>query len=120
MGLNCCVDLVQVERVDLQALQRAAQLGGCAGRVARHGLAAQEELAAHARHPWPDALLGQAIRGRHIDVVHASRDDLLHDSIGPGLRGRPERGRAEDGYGAGVVGASETAGLHGGGLQLVG
>ena len=65
------VQLEQVDVVDAEAVERAADLLACAGVVALAGLRRQEETVAVPLEPWGEPQLGVAVRGGRVDVVHA-------------------------------------------------
>jgi len=83
------VELQQVDAIDAQAFERAADLAARAGVAALSRLGGEEEAVAVAFHPGADAQLGVAVGGGHVDVVHAGGEQLLERAVGLLLAGAP-------------------------------
>jgi hypothetical protein len=104
------VQLDQVDVVDAEPLERAADalLRALVVPVAR--LRRDEEAAGLALQPRRDAQLGVAVRGRGVDVVDAVREKEVERALGVVLRDAAERSGAEDRTAALVAGAAERRG----------
>ena len=101
------VQLDQVDLVDAEPVERAANLFARSGAVALAGLRREEETVAMLREPRREPQLRVAVRRGDVDVVDAVLEQQLEHRIGLGLRQRAERRGAEERAGALVAGASE-------------
>ena len=91
------VQLQQVDVVDAEAVERAADLLARARAVALAGLRGEEEPVAVLRQPRCEPQLRVAVRRGRVDVVDAVLEQQLERAVGLGLRdGRraPRRRRA--------------------------
>jgi len=101
------VKLDQIDLVDLQAFERAANLRqrGAGGALARLG--GQEERPPVALDPVAQPQLGLAVAGGCVHVVDTIAEGHVHGGVGFGLRHVGEGGRAQEEASAGVGGAAE-------------
>ena len=104
------VELDEIDLIDPQALQRAADL--VVGRLIRAlaRLGGEEEVVAVPLHPRPEPQLRIAVAGGGVDVVDAALQNQLHGAIGIVLGDVAEGRRAEDGAGALVTGSAKGCG----------
>ena len=90
------VELVEVEPVCAQPLQRAPQFRGGVRLLPLGGLAAEEDPVPHFRHPGLQPDLRLAVGGGHIDVVDPAVEGDLDGLVGDPLGGLSDGGCAED------------------------
>jgi len=100
------VELVEIEAVRVQPLQRAMELHRGSLARALDGLAAQEDLGANARHPGPEPQLRLPVARGHVDVIHAVLEGGGNGAIGHLLLHAPDAGSAEGDHAAHVSRAS--------------
>ena len=101
------VQLDQVDVVDAEAHERAANLLARAGVVALSSLCREKEAPRITLQPGREPQLGVAVRGGRIDVVDAVLEQHRKRRIRLGLGERAEGGRAEDRARALMTGCSE-------------
>src|SRR3954447_21507081 len=102
-GVDQVVQLDQVDVVDAEAVQRAADLLARALVVAPAGLGRDErEVLRMAAQPGGDAQLRVAVVGGDVQVVDAVLDQLAQRAVGVALGDGGERRAAED-HAAGLV-----------------
>ena len=114
VGLDQVVQLDHVDRVDLQPLEGALELGAGVVATALTGLRGEEEAGPVLGHPRADPQLRVAVPGRRVDVVDAVAEQGLEHLVRLLLAHPPEGGGAEDHPGALVTRPSEGGlGEHG-------
>ena len=101
------VQLEQVDAIDAEPVERAANLLARAGAVALPGLRREEEPVAVPAQPRSEPQLRVAVRRCRVDVIDAVLEQELERGIGLGLTERAERRSAEDRARALVSGAPE-------------
>ena len=108
-GVDEVVELDQVDLVDAQSLQGAADLvvRRLIGPLA--GLRGEEDVRAVLLQPGTEPELRVAIAGGGVDVVDAEAKQQLHRAVRLGLRHIAERRRAKDGASALVTGPAERS-----------
>src|SRR5206468_7581387 len=79
------VQLEQVDAVDAEAVERAADFLARARAIALAGLCRQEETVAMLRQQRGKPELGVAVRRRGVDVVDAVLEELLERAVRLGL-----------------------------------
>ena len=94
--LGQVVELDQVDLVDLQPLQRAAQFVARPLIRAVAGFGRQEEVPAMAGHPGADAQLGVAVAGGGVDMVDAVLEQDLQRAVSVRLADSTQRRRAKE------------------------
>jgi hypothetical protein len=93
------VELVQVERVAVQELQRLLELCPDPVAVVAERLAADEQAVPDRRDERPEELLGPPVLGGHVEVVDPGVQGRL-EGLPRLLGGRPPEGGApQDGHG---------------------
>ena len=107
------VELVEVEVVDAEQLERRLELGPGAVSRAAMRLAGHEQPIAHRWDERTEVALRRAVGGRDVEVVDAARHRIGEALLGLGGRAGPEGRTSQDGDGALVAGPAETSTLHG-------
>ena len=107
LRLHEVVELDQVDRVHLEALQRPLQLSARGVLPTLPRLGGQEEAMTVLGHPRTDAQLGLPVAGGGVEVVDPGVEEHLQHLVGPFLAQPAQGGRPEDHAGAGVAGAAE-------------
>ncbi len=106
-GVHEAVQLDQVDRGHLHALERALDLVARRRVGALAGLRGEEEAVAVPGEAGREPQLGVAVARGGVDVVDAVLEQQLDRLVGVALADVAERGRAEDDAGALVAGAAE-------------
>ena len=106
------MQLIEVQRGDAQAVERAVQLLPRCLPAALGGLAGEEEVIAVASEPRPQPQFSLAIGGRYVNVIDAVPHGQLDGAVGLRLRHAPERDRAQDHDRAAMLRAPKTPLFH--------
>ena len=101
------VELEQVDVIDAEPVERAANLLARACAVSLPGLRRDEEPVAVLVQPWRESQLRVAVPRSGVDVIHVVLEQQLERGIGLGLAERSERCSTEDRACALVAGAPE-------------
>src|SRR5262249_42069269 len=112
IGVKQGVQLNQIDRIDLQAFERAMNLVTRVLVEALPGLGGEEEMPAMPRHPWANTQFSVPIAGRDVDMIDAVFEEDVEHTVRLCLSGAAERRRAKERDGTQVSGASKRSFLN--------